>query len=154
MAKSAKSTKGAKSARRTQRAQRDSLVPIKSVVTFVPKSTLSGVLMAGTFLGAGPRMSLTYGELPNRNDFWRHWVHYIGRGRPTNADGTPVRYSYTLRGRDAQIADSVGIPDSGDVTAREMYALLEKLVAAWEDGDDSAGDLASSFLATLGFEWV
>ena len=41
-----------------------------------------------------------------------------------------------------------------EVEAESMPVLLRRLNEIHESGDDSAGDLASSILSTLGFEWV
>src|SRR5690348_13979001 len=37
---------------------------------------------------------------------------------------------------------------------KEMYGFLEYLVEQSNDGDDEAGDLASSIMGTLGYEWI
>jgi hypothetical protein len=37
---------------------------------------------------------------------------------------------------------------------RAIYGFLEYLVSAWNDGNEAGGDLASSILTTLGYEWI
>lgn len=37
---------------------------------------------------------------------------------------------------------------------RAIYGFLEYLIEAFNDGDEEAGDLASSIMTTLGYEWI
>ncbi len=40
------------------------------------------------------------------------------------------------------------------VSPKTLPVLLRRLVEAWEEGSEPAGDLASSILYTLDFEWI
>jgi hypothetical protein len=42
----------------------------------------------------------------------------------------------------------------GNYTSEQLYKGVQELREKWEQGHDEAGDLASSILETLGFEWV
>lgn len=87
---------------------------------------------------------MTFGNLPSKADFMKAWAQRMG----------DEDYSYHLKGNDALTAHGAGVKSSGKVDADEMYAILQKLVKADDDGDDAAGDLASDFLSTLGVEWI
>jgi hypothetical protein len=87
--------------------------------------------------------SMTYGEIPSFSDFKRHFRKEVGE-----------TYNYNLKGSDARTAKSAGIPVSGDFTDKELYAIVKKLINAWEDGDNNAGDLASGIMITLDYEWI
>lgn len=88
--------------------------------------------------------SMTYGNLPSWNEFKKQFIRKVGD------DG----YDYTLRGSDASTARKAKIPVSGVFDAKELYNILTKLVSAWENGNDEAGDLASSIMYTLDYEWI
>lgn len=88
--------------------------------------------------------SMSYGQLPSPREFSRAFRAELGDGD----------YTYTFRGSDADVADAVGIPDSGRFDDAELWVIVKKLQRAFEEGNDGAGDLASSILYTLGFEWI
>lgn len=44
--------------------------------------------------------------------------------------------------------------DHYELPPAQMYGFLQDLTAAWHEGNEAAGDLASSILGTLGFEWI
>ncbi len=85
---------------------------------------------------------LDYGQLPSRKLF----VAAVEDDMPFYA---------TLRGQDARVIDDAGY--SSDLSINdpdELYDLLEKLVAFFEEGDEEAGDLASGILYSCGWEWI
>lgn len=93
-----------------------------------------------------PRLyTMTYGVMPSFETFEAAFM------ASERAEGG---YTYTLRGSDAEIAYEAGIPVHTEAGAEELYEIIGKLRAAWENGNEGAGDLASAFLSTLGFEWV
>lgn len=91
--------------------------------------------------------SMTYGELPNRVTFGKHFRAAVGR------DGD---FQMHLKGSDARCAEDIyGIEDGNSYyNEDEMWGILNELVRAWLHGSDCAGDLASSILSTLDFEWI
>lgn len=92
--------------------------------------------------------SMTYGTLPRRDLFDAHFAAELG-----GAD-----YPFEMKGSDSETMARVGLDayasDGQLVSADELYEILRALTAAWQDGDDGAGDLASGFLTTLNFEWI
>lgn len=93
--------------------------------------------------------SMTYGDLPTREAFDAAW----------EAEGLDS-YRVRLNSRDSDALDWA-CPEfavAGPWEADELWEILTGLTACWESGDpyagDAAGDLASSILTTLGFEWV
>lgn len=77
---------------------------------------------------------LTYGVLPDEATFSSAFEENVQSG------------TYSI-----QNDKSVG---SGQFSEAQLYKLLQDLVKKFEDGDDEAGDTASSILYTLGIEWV
>lgn len=98
--------------------------------------------------------TLSYGELPKFNDFVKHVQTAIDpdEDKPFLAKGK--KYPYTLKGSDADVAGEVGIPTRANLNVKDLYKVIQKLVDAWENENDAAGDLASSIMFTLGFEWI
>lgn len=88
--------------------------------------------------------SMNYGQLPSFNDFKKAFKKEVDDDE----------YNYNLKGSDASTANKVKIPTSGDFDVKELYSIVKKLVAAYDNGNDDAGDLASSILYTLNFEWI
>jgi len=88
--------------------------------------------------------SMTYGQLPDFKAFDKQFQKVM------KGDD----YEYTLKGSDASTANKVKIPTSGYFDSKELYGIIKKLISAWEKGNDDAGDLASSFMYTLDFEWI
>lgn len=88
--------------------------------------------------------SMTYGTIPSFSDFSMHFRKEVN----------DELYNYDLKGSEAVVARKVKIPTSGDFTAKQLYMIVKKLVQAWEVGNDEAGDLASSIMYTLGYEWI
>lgn len=89
--------------------------------------------------------SLTYGTIPSKDEFYEAFDRKV--------EG--LRYPIKLSSSDARATEDV--PGFGDdeYTASELYRAVENLTKAWSDmGNDEAGDIASSILFTLGFEWV
>jgi len=63
-------------------------------------------------------------------------------------------FYFVLHGVEAETADAVGLDTEGAVEVDEFYDMIDTLVAAWNEGQADAGDLASSFLQAVGIEWV
>lgn len=99
--------------------------------------------LVGKYLNESDWLTLTYGVLPDYNKFEKKFKKYVGKS-----------YNYNLKGSDASMAKKVGVPTSGDFNAKQLYDVVKKLVDAFDDGDDEAGDLASSILYTMEIEWV
>lgn len=92
-------------------------------------------------------IELSYGELPRFPLFLQQFIKVM--------DEKSGKYAYDLVGSDIKIASRVGIPVKGLFTATELYIVVEKLTRAWdEESDKNAGDLASSILKTLDFQWL
>jgi len=98
------------------------------------------------------RRRLTYGQLPSREEFDAAFE-----------EEAPAGYRVRLSSRDYDALEWAGLyhyapRDRWDED--ETWEILNALVAAWRRGDDDpygadyAGDLASSIMTTLGFEWV
>jgi len=87
--------------------------------------------------------SMNYGEIPPFDKFSRNFRKEAG-----------ALYNYELKGSDARTASKAGIPVSGDFTDKELYSIIQKLMDRWNKGDDNAGDLASSIMYTLSYEWI
>lgn len=93
--------------------------------------------------------SMTYGTLPSRADFDSAYEAECPEG-----------YYVKLNGRDADLVDWAleDVEPHGVWDADETWSVLLGLVRLWESDDvyagDVAGELASSILTTLGFEWV
>jgi len=98
------------------------------------------------------RRRLTYGRLPSREEFDAAFE-----------EEAPAGYRVRLSSRDYDALEWAGLyhyapRDRWDED--ETWEILNALVATWSRGDedpygaDYAGDLASSILTTLGFEWV
>lgn len=67
---------------------------------------------------------------------------------------TGDRYDIRLSASDFKAAENTSI-DSGRFTSQELYKGVKELVREWETGEnETAGDLASSILYTLGIEWI
>lgn len=93
--------------------------------------------------------SLTFGTLPEFETFEARF------NRATEGH----RYVYDLKGRDMYTAWKADMPTRADhMLASEMYGHLQNLIKVWEtaevDEAEMAGDLASSFMSTLGFKWI
>jgi hypothetical protein len=89
--------------------------------------------------------SMTYGVMPGMLEFEAAFIE---------SGVTEGGYTYTLKGSDALVAEEADIPVHGEFGPEELYEIISKLRAAWENGNEEAGDLASGFLTSLGFEWV
>ena len=101
-----------------------------------------------------PRTSLAYGQMPALFDFQRKWAKHFSEGEA---------YRYELKGQDARTAERCGVPTHSSklptdrhttASCSEVYWIISRLIACYEAGDEEAGNLASGFLATLGFEWI
>ncbi len=105
--------------------------------------------------GEARMVSMSYGQLPSREQFDTHYRAAVGTGN----------YEMELVGEDARVAsDHWGSPDGlvgafhnkagYSLSPDELWQFLESLIEAWSEGDDAAGDLASGILSTLNFEWI
>jgi len=116
------------------------------------------------------RHSMSYGELPPFEKFEED----IRRPDPDH-EGHPYWPEYTrfpielVSDREIELAERYGLPEfeaerrrtgrnsrvrGFNADEREMYGFLEYLIEQMNDGDDEAGDLASSIMTTLGYEWI
>jgi hypothetical protein len=117
--------------------------------------------------------SMTYGVLPPFEQF-AHDVHT--RADPDESDGSPYWPSGTLypmelvNSNEIALAQDFGGLDefrterhrTGRNTSavgfrgdeRQIYDFLEFLVGEFNEGNEEAGDLASSIMTTLGYEWI
>lgn len=78
------------------------------------------------------RHSMTFGELPSYPMFKKHWDAYV------------FWPAYVITKHKHE----------GQYTLHELYELVVKLRFQWDNGDEEAGNDASSILETLGIEWV
>lgn len=110
--------------------------------------------------------SMTYGTLPPFEKF----IEDIRRPDPDERDGEaywPEGTTYPMElvdSHEVDLADEYGgltpfesryshkAGFRGD--ERAIYGFLEFLANAWNEGDEAAGDLASSIMTTLGYEWI
>lgn len=106
------------------------------------------------YLNESKMKMMTYGELPRWSEFRKHVEMGIDPETDKPWLSSSEKYPYNLKGSDAQAARKAGIPTSGKFDLKKIYQIISKLKEEWENGNDSAGDLASSFMYTLGFEWV
>lgn len=103
--------------------------------------------------------SMSYGQLPTKQDFMKAYKKELG------TDGL---YEMRLVGDDKQVAgravdlmmpnisnglDLIASGAEGWIGGEELWRFIKMLVRLWDNGDDAAGDLASSILSTLDFEW-
>jgi len=121
--------------------------------------------------GGDRPIGMTYGTLPPFEKFERD----IRRPNPDESDGGaywPPGTIYPMELVDAheiELAEDYGLNEfeaerrktgrhSGVRGFRgneeEIYGFLKHLVECLNDGDDGAGDLASSIMTTLGYEWI
>lgn len=80
------------------------------------------------------RKSMTYGKLPSQSEFEKAFDEEV--------DGDTFDFRNDPR---------VG---TDKLTSRELWKELKDAVSEYEDGDDEAGDWASSVMEVLGFEWI
>jgi hypothetical protein len=107
--------------------------------------------------------SMTHGVVPP----WPQFIRDIRRedpdeGKPYWAPGEPYRMEFH-RGHDRELIEKFGrFSDSGASYGRSGYQGDEKTVYAFvkwlarkeQRGDEEAGQLASSIMTTLGYEWI
>ena len=111
--------------------------------------------------------SMTYGTLPPYEKF----IEDIRRPDPDETNGESYWPEGTLYPMelvdDEEIALAEGYGGLQPFTPsryahksgfrgdeREIYGFLQYLVDAWNNGNEPAGDLASSIMTTLGYEWI
>ncbi len=90
-----------------------------------------------------PRNAYTYGVLPPFEVFDEYFYEHVGDGE----------FRIRLSSSDARAAQGTIIADDA-YDSHELYKGVKQLTKKWERGDDAAGDLASSILSVLGFEWI
>lgn len=119
------------------------------------------------------KYSMTYGELPPFEQFKRD----VGtRVDPDSSDSNvywPAGTLYPMElvgAHEVQLANDFGGLEQFETERRRsgrnsgaigfkgdehaIYGFLEYLVEEWGNGDEEAGDLASSIMTTLGYEWI
>lgn len=89
--------------------------------------------------------SLTYGVLPSRALFGADFRSECPDGFRVSLGSTDTR---TLD-RSGATGEPIGV--WSEATTWNAVTCLRDL---WERGDDAAGDLASTILQVLGFEWI
>jgi len=83
---------------------------------------------------------MTYGTLPDYDTCFRvQFDHILGRLE---------YYNIVAKGSMKKFVES------GDYSPPELFKVVKQLVKQWQQGEDEAGDIASSILETLGIEWV
>ena len=88
--------------------------------------------------------TLTYGEVP-----------VLGTLEARFEEEGIESFSFTLRGSDADTADDLNLDTDGAADVFEFHSMIETLATAWSvEGNERAGDLASSFLQAVGLEWI
>jgi hypothetical protein len=94
--------------------------------------------------------SMTYGNLPTKRQFMAAYEKEFGDDD----------FAMTLRGRadmnavDGTVFESA-IDRSAAFDADDLWKGVKQLTRRWnDDGDEGAGDLASSILGILEFEWI
>jgi len=108
--------------------------------------------------------SLSYGTVPDREALERRCddAYPIGNLYPGSSDLATLE---RVTGHIDSHLESVHFTQDREQCAHpngvriliepgSMHTLLRRLTERWEDGDEEAGDLASSILYTLDFEWV
>ena len=91
------------------------------------------------------RQVISYGIMPTRGTFDAAFDRECPEGN----------YTYDMKGTDARTMERVGLDSAGVVNCEELYKIVRMLTNAYANyTDDAAGELASSFLATLGIEWI
>lgn len=86
---------------------------------------------------------MTYGSMPTHEVLERAFNQAVAG-----------KYDFDLRGTDERTASRVKIRTCGPVSLLQFRAMIEVLIEAFDNGDDAAGDLASSFLYSIGIEWI
>jgi hypothetical protein len=94
--------------------------------------------------------TLTYGVMPSFAEFEKAFDAAM------REEGLPHYgpYSYRLKGKDADVMSALGRFVQNEATCTELFRTVCALCEAFKYGNDDAGDLAASFLYTLGFEWI
>lgn len=88
--------------------------------------------------------SLTYGQLPTKRQFLAAYKRELGDGE----------YRMRLRGADVDAVRGTVFESGTSFDVDDTWDGLKELRDKWEEGNDAAGDLASSILFTLNFEWI
>jgi len=93
-------------------------------------------------------ISMTYGELPKYSVYLRQFKAVV----------RDDAFQMHLKGSDADCADAHAGREYSDgnstYEADELWRIIKDLTEAFHDGADCAGDLASSILGVLDFEWI
>ena len=105
--------------------------------------------------------TLNYGELPTPTEIVSACG---GESYPMELTGKDIEIAVTVINQgidshleavffnrfEAEYSHKLGL----SIDKRSMHTFLRRLIEMWESGNDEAGDLASSILYTLNFEWV
>lgn len=94
--------------------------------------------------------SLTYGELPPFDEFYK-WVTSERDEDLSVYLPEDKTFHYETQGSDAKVMSKLKLPTEGRFTHEAIYNIIKALI---EDGSDDALDIASSFMYTLGYEWI
>lgn len=102
--------------------------------------------------------SMTYGTLPSRALFDRHWRRVVGPDDDLflHLKGGDARLVDQLQADEEALGLDHGLPYAGPggYDEEQVWEIVVDLTNAWKAGVDPAGDLASSILYVLDFEWV
>lgn len=108
-------------------------------------------------------ISLPYGTLPTREAFDAHCARIVGA---VDDDGEGATYALDLKGADAHAAEDAGFSAHEKLSRSQLWRLVENLAQDYNESldrcitdeeieiYDAAGDLASSILYSLEFEWI
>jgi hypothetical protein len=103
----------------------------------------------------GEMKSMSYGDMPPKAEFvTRTEGQYPYPMELVGADQELVQDLLNDEGIeefDSKYRNKLGVRV---IDAKAMYRFLSGLKERYEDGNDAAGDLASSILGTLGYEWI
>lgn len=109
---------------------------------------------AGVGVAEQQWQSMTYGVMPSKASYERHYNAIVGANE---------LYTMDLVGADENIVvEAWGEPQftggygkaGYNFDRDELWSLLEELTNMYNDGNEAAGDLASGILTTLHFEWI
>ena len=116
--------------------------------------------------------SMSYGTMPTLSDFDLHLRDAKDEEGALLVSPSPPAYWMTLVEEDEIVAAQAaaravgrGVKSGPDRlyawkttfeirTVPDLYKFIESLVAQWNQGNEAAGNLASSIMYTLQYEWI